>query len=135
MRYVIAVVSQLEETNNVVDWLSERSAVTMPEQEGWDAGSVLVIDCDRYKLSLLPSHLVKPSELKRIRRHLVVHPVYLPERGSTASTTDMQPAPQGKHLNDAPTDRSPLAAEQLLAHHTALCRSLLRMACRIYPIG
>ena len=48
-----------EGKGKVVDWLSERAHVVVRFQGGHNAGHTLVIDGVTYKLSLLPSGIVR----------------------------------------------------------------------------
>ena len=65
MTHVAVVGSQWgdEGKGKIVDWLSERADVVVRFQGGHNAGHTLVIDGEIYKLSLLPSGVVrrKPS--------------------------------------------------------------------------
>ena len=65
MTHVAVVGSQWgdEGKGKIVDWLSERADVVVRFQGGHNAGHTLVIDGETYKLSLLPSGVVrrKPS--------------------------------------------------------------------------
>ena len=49
-----------EGKGKIVDWLSERADVVVRFQGGHNAGHTLVIDGKVYKLSLLPSGIVRP---------------------------------------------------------------------------
>src|SRR6195952_3440241 len=61
MANVIVVGSQWgdEGKGKIVDWLSERADVVVRYQGGHNAGHTLVIDGVSYKLSLLPSGVVR----------------------------------------------------------------------------
>ena len=50
-----------EGKGKIVDWLSERADVVVRYQGGHNAGHTLVIDGVTYKLSLLPSGVVRSS--------------------------------------------------------------------------
>ena len=52
-----------EGKGKIVDWLSERADVVVRFQGGHNAGHTLVIDGNVYKLSLLPSGVVRPGKL------------------------------------------------------------------------
>src|SRR5690606_22424584 len=58
----------------VVDWLSERADVVVRFQGGHNAGHTLVIDGNVFKLSLLPSGVVRPGKLSIIGNGVVVDP-------------------------------------------------------------
>jgi adenylosuccinate synthase len=57
-----------------VDWLSARADVVVRFQGGHNAGHTLVIDGVTYKLSLLPSGVVRPGKLAVIGNGVVVDP-------------------------------------------------------------
>src|SRR4051812_26399791 len=66
-----------EGKGKVVDWLSERAHVVVRFQGGHNAGHTLVIDGVTYKLSLLPSGIVRPGKLSIIGNGVVVDPYAL----------------------------------------------------------
>ena len=63
-----------EGKGKVVDWLSERADVVVRFQGGHNAGHTLVIDGVTYKLSLLPSGIVRPGKLSVLGNGVVVDP-------------------------------------------------------------
>ena len=63
-----------EGKGKIVDWLSERAAVVVRFQGGHNAGHTLVIDNETYKLSLLPSGIVRKGRLSIIGNGVVVDP-------------------------------------------------------------
>jgi adenylosuccinate synthase len=63
-----------EGKGKIVDWLSERADVVVRFQGGHNAGHTLVIDKITYKLSLLPSGIVRPGKLAIIGNGVVVDP-------------------------------------------------------------
>jgi adenylosuccinate synthase len=63
-----------EGKGKIVDWLSERADVVVRFQGGHNAGHTLVIDGVTYKLSLLPSGVVRPGKLAIIGNGVVVDP-------------------------------------------------------------
>ena len=76
MSNVVVVGSQWgdEGKGKIVDWLSERADVVVRFQGGHNAGHTLVIDGTSYKLSLLPSGVVRPGKLGVIGNGVVVDP-------------------------------------------------------------
>src|SRR4028119_1565584 len=52
-----------EGKGKIVDWLSEQADVVVRFQGGHNAGHTLVIGGTTYKLSLLPSGVVRPGKL------------------------------------------------------------------------
>jgi adenylosuccinate synthase len=63
-----------EGKGKIVDWLSERADVVVRFQGGHNAGHTLVIGENTYKLSLLPSGVVRPGKLAVIGNGVVVDP-------------------------------------------------------------
>src|SRR5262245_43996550 len=63
-----------EGKGKIVDWLSERANVVVRFQGGHNAGHTLVIGNRTYKLSLLPSGVVRPNKLSIIGNGVVVDP-------------------------------------------------------------
>ncbi len=63
-----------EGKGKLVDWLSERADVVVRFQGGHNAGHTLVIDGVTYKLSLLPSGIVRPGKLSIIGNGVVIDP-------------------------------------------------------------
>jgi adenylosuccinate synthase len=68
-----------EGKGKIVDWLSERADVVVRFQGGHNAGHTLVIDGKTFKLSLLPSGVVRPDKLSVIGNGVVVDPWALVE--------------------------------------------------------
>ena len=79
MGSVVVVGSQWgdEGKGKIVDWLSERADVIVRFQGGHNAGHTLVIDGVSYKLSLLPSGVVRPGKLSLIGNGVVLDPAAL----------------------------------------------------------
>jgi len=76
MANVVVVGSQWgdEGKGKIVDWLSERADVVVRFQGGHNAGHTLVVDGVSYKLSLLPSGVVRPGKLGVIGNGVVLDP-------------------------------------------------------------
>ena len=76
MANVVVVGSQWgdEGKGKIVDWLSVQADVIVRFQGGHNAGHTLVIDGVSYKLSLLPSGVVRPGKLSVIGNGVVVDP-------------------------------------------------------------
>jgi len=76
MTNVVVVGSQWgdEGKGKIVDWLSERADIVVRYQGGHNAGHTLVIDGVSYKLSLLPSGVVREGKLAVIGNGVVVDP-------------------------------------------------------------
>ena len=89
-----------EGKGKLVDWLSERADVVVRFQGGHNAGHTLVIDGVTYKLSLLPSGIVRPGKLSVIGNGVVIDPWAL------AGEIDKL-APAGRGVSAARTCGSP----------------------------
>jgi adenylosuccinate synthase len=63
-----------EGKGKIVDWLSERAEIVVRFQGGANAGHTLVVGDVEYKLSLLPSGVVRPGKLSIIGNGVVVDP-------------------------------------------------------------
>src|SRR5690606_28605280 len=63
-----------EGKGKIVDWLSERADVIARFQGGHNAGHTLVIDGVTFKLSALPSGIVRPGKLSVIGNGVVLDP-------------------------------------------------------------
>ncbi|MBS0239794.1 MAG: adenylosuccinate synthase [Proteobacteria bacterium] len=63
-----------EGKGKIVDWLSERADVVVRFQGGHNAGHTLVIGGTTFKLSLLPSGVVRPDKLSVIGNGVVIDP-------------------------------------------------------------
>ncbi len=76
MGNVVVVGSQWgdEGKGKIVDWLSERADVVVRFQGGHNAGHTLVVGNKTYKLSLLPSGVVRSGKLSIIGNGVVVDP-------------------------------------------------------------
>ena len=66
-----------EGKGKVVDWLCERADVVVRFQGGHNAGHTLVVDGVTYKLSLLPSGVVRGGKLSIIGNGVVIDPFEL----------------------------------------------------------
>src|SRR5215207_10195672 len=76
MANVVVVGSQWgdEGKGKIVDWLSEQADIVVRFQGGHNAGHTLVIDGTTFKLSLLPSGIVRPGKLSVIGNGVVLDP-------------------------------------------------------------
>jgi adenylosuccinate synthase len=76
MANVVVVGSQWgdEGKGKIVDWLSEQADIVVRFQGGHNAGHTLVIDGKIYKLSLLPSGVVRAGKLSVIGNGVVLDP-------------------------------------------------------------
>jgi adenylosuccinate synthase len=76
MTNVVVVGSQWgdEGKGKIVDWLSEQADIVVRFQGGHNAGHTLVVDGVTFKLSLLPSGIIRPGKLSVIGNGVVVDP-------------------------------------------------------------
>jgi adenylosuccinate synthase len=76
MANVVVVGSQWgdEGKGKIVDWLSEQADIVVRFQGGHNAGHTLVVGGVTYKLSLLPSGVVRPNKLSVIGNGVVLDP-------------------------------------------------------------
>jgi adenylosuccinate synthase len=86
-----------EGKGKIVDWLSERADVVVRFQGGHNAGHTLVIGNQTFKLSLLPSGVVRKGKLSVIGNGVVVDPwafvaekQRIEEQGITLTPDDLQ---------------------------------------------
>jgi adenylosuccinate synthase len=63
-----------EGKGKIVDWLSQRADIVVRFQGGHNAGHTLVIDGVEFRLSLLPSGIVRPEKVSVIGNGVVVDP-------------------------------------------------------------
>jgi len=82
-----------EGKGKIVDWLSSRADVVVRFQGGHNAGHTLVIDGVEYKLSLLPSGVVRPGTLSIIGNGVVVDPWALLTEIDTLATKGVSVTP------------------------------------------
>jgi adenylosuccinate synthase len=100
-----------EGKGKIVDWLSERADVVVRFQGGHNAGHTLVIDGKVYKLSLLPSGVVRPSKLSVIGNGVVVDPWALLEEIVRLAGQGVKVTPQNLRLSENATLILPIHRE------------------------
>ncbi|MEM6414947.1 MAG: adenylosuccinate synthase [Pseudomonadota bacterium] len=83
-----------EGKGKIVDWLSARADVVVRFQGGHNAGHTLVIDGAVYKLSLLPSGVVRPGRRGVIGPGVVVDPFALLDEIDRVSKQDVNISPE-----------------------------------------
>jgi len=95
MANVVVVGSQWgdEGKGKIVDWLSERAEVVVRFQGGHNAGHTLVVDGVTYKLSLLPSGVVRGGKLSIIGNGVVLDPWALLEEIATVRAQGVEIGP------------------------------------------
>lgn len=87
-----------EGKGKVVDWLSERADVVVRFQGGHNAGHTLVIDGVTYKLSLLPSGIVRGEKLSIIGNGVVIDPFALFKEIDTVSKQGVAVTPDNLRI-------------------------------------
>ncbi len=100
MANVVVVGSQWgdEGKGKIVDWLSERAGVVVRFQGGHNAGHTLVIDGVTYKLSLLPSGIVRPGKLSIIGNGVVLDPWALMNEIETVRALGVEIGPENLRI-------------------------------------
>src|SRR6201985_2187853 len=83
-----------EGKGKIVDWLSERADFVVRFQGGANAGHTLVIGNVEYKLSLLPSGVVRPGKLSIVGNGVVIDPRALLEEIERLAGQGVKVTPQ-----------------------------------------
>src|SRR5262252_2139825 len=89
-----------EGKGKIVDWLSERADVVVRFQGGANAGHTLVVGNVEYKMSLLPSGVVRPDKLSIIGNGVVVDPWALVAEIETMRGKGLDISPANLRLAD-----------------------------------
>jgi adenylosuccinate synthase len=89
-----------EGKGKIVDWLSEQADVVVRFQGGHNAGHTLVIDGVIYKLSLLPSGIVRPGKLSVIGNGVVIDPQALIDEIDRLAAQGVQVTPENLRIAD-----------------------------------
>ncbi len=113
MANVVVVGSQWgdEGKGKIVDWLSEQADIVVRFQGGHNAGHTLVIDGVTYKLSLLPSGVVRPGKLSVIGNGVVVDPHALLKEIDTLKKQGVAVTPDSLRIAENATLILPLHQE------------------------
>jgi adenylosuccinate synthase len=100
MANVVVVGSQWgdEGKGKVVDWLSEQADIVVRFQGGHNAGHTLVIDGVTYKLSLLPSGVVRAGKLSVIGNGVVLDPRALLDEINRLAQQGVKVTPQSLRI-------------------------------------
>jgi adenylosuccinate synthase len=104
-----------EGKGKIVDWLSNRADVVVRFQGGHNAGHTLLVGNTEYKMSLLPSGVVRSGKLSIIGNGVVVDPWALVEEIATMRGKGLDISPQNLRLADN--------AALILPSHGALDRA------------
>jgi adenylosuccinate synthase len=100
-----------EGKGKIVDWLSERADVVVRFQGGHNAGHTLVIGDVTYKLSLLPSGVVRPGKLGVIGNGVVVDPWALCSEITRLKAQGLTISPENLRIAENATLILPLHSE------------------------
>src|SRR5437660_4025489 len=105
MANVVVVGSQWgdEGKGKIVDWLSEQADIVVRFQGGHNAGHTLVVDGTTFKLSLLPSGIIRPGKLSVIGNGVVVDPVALIEEIDRVSAQGVAVTPDNLRIAENAT--------------------------------
>ena len=90
-----------EGKGKIVDWLSEKAAIVVRFQGGHNAGHTLVIEGVEYKLSLLPSGIVRPGKFSMIGNGVVVDPGALVEEIDRLAAQGVEIGPENLMVSHA----------------------------------
>ena len=100
-----------EGKGKVVDWLSERADVIVRFQGGHNAGHTLVVEGVTYKLSLLPSGVVRGGKLSIIGNGVVIDPFALFNEIERVVAQGLQITPENLQIADNATLILPIHAQ------------------------
>ena len=122
MANVVVVGSQWgdEGKGKIVDWLSEQADVVVRFQGGHNAGHTLVIGGKTYKLSLLPSGVVRASKLSVIGNGVVLDPQALLDEIERLKAQGVAVTPESLRIAENATLILPLHQELDVARETRL---------------
>ena len=121
MANVVVIGSQWgdEGKGKIVDWLSLRADVVARFQGGHNAGHTLVINGEVYKLSLLPSGIVREGKLSVIGNGVVVDPWALMQEIDTLRGQGVAVSPENLKIAENATLILPLHQELDAARESA----------------
>ncbi|MEH3146642.1 MAG: adenylosuccinate synthase [Methylobacterium frigidaeris] len=122
-----------EGKGKIVDWLSEQADVVVRFQGGHNAGHTLVIDGTTYKLSLLPSGVVRGGTLSVIGNGVVVDPWHLVEEIARIGQQGVAVTPETLRVADNATLILPLHRE--LDHYRETSNAILKIGTTKRGIG
>ena len=103
MSNVIVVGTQWgdEGKGKIVDWLSDKADLVVRFQGGHNAGHTLVIDDKVFKLSLLPSGIVRENTIVLIGNGVVVDPFHLIKEIKQLREKDITISPKNLIISDS----------------------------------
>ena len=90
-----------EGKGKIVDWLSEKADLVVRFQGGHNAGHTLVIDEKIFKLSLLPSGIVRENTIVLIGNGVVIDPFHLKKEIKELKNQNIQISSQNLIISDS----------------------------------
>src|SRR5258706_16252960 len=116
-----------EGKGKIVDWLSEQADIVVRFQGGHNAGHTLVINGVTYKLSLLPSGVVRPGKLSVIGNGVVLDPRALCKEIDGLAAQGVTVTPDSLRIAENVVLILSLRSEE----HTSELQSLTNLVCRL----
>ena len=118
-----------EGKGKIVDWLSENVDIVVRFQGGHNAGHTLRIEGTEYKLSLLPSGIVRRGKMSAIGNGVVVDPVALLEEMRVLRSQGVEISPENLMIS--------LSSPMILSVHQRVdqAREVLRGSSKIGTTG
>ena len=90
-----------EGKGKIVDWLSEKADLVVRFQGGHNAGHTLVIDEKIFKLSLLPSGIVRENTIVLIGNGVVIDPFHLKKEIDELKKQNIEISPKNLIISDS----------------------------------
>ena len=90
-----------EGKGKIVDWLSNKADLVVRFQGGHNAGHTLVIDDNVFKLSLLPSGIVRDNTIVLIGNGVVVDPFHLANEIKQLEEKNIKITPENLIISDS----------------------------------
>ncbi len=90
-----------EGKGKIVDWLSEKADLVVRFQGGHNAGHTLVIDDNVFKLSLLPSGVIRDNTIVLIGNGVVVDPFHLAKEIKQLEEKNIKISPENLIISDS----------------------------------
>src|SRR5210317_182305 len=90
-----------EGKGKIVDWLSEKADLVVRFQGGHNAGHTLVVNENVFKLSLLPSGIVRENTVVLIGNGVVIDPIHLIKEIRQLEEKKIKISPENLIISDA----------------------------------
>ncbi|MBL6851343.1 MAG: adenylosuccinate synthetase, partial [Alphaproteobacteria bacterium] len=90
-----------EGKGKIVDWLSEKADLVVRFQGGHNAGHTLVVNENIFKLSLLPSGIVRENTVVLIGNGVVIDPIHLIKEIRQLEEKKIKISPENLIISDA----------------------------------